>query len=143
MNTDKDTLEKHSAKLDMLEQDISSVRIKLIEHGVLLLNQGSHQMTCDDDRKKHEEMMVVMMKTQESMATTQEAMCDRQKASSEYDAKNAENLELISDLVHTAKTGKAALIWLAAVVGAMGTIAAGGAVVWLYMGNAALILSNL
>lgn len=50
---------------------------------------------------------------------SQEKICETLRRNEEYHERNAENLQVLSDLVTTSKTGKKSIPWIFSIIGAL------------------------
>lgn len=95
-----------------ITESLKPINERLNTHSEILEDIIKYKAECIEHRRREGDKMRIMMEAQEKI-------CETLKRNEEYHERNAENLQVLADLVTTSKTGKKSIPWVFAIVGAL------------------------
>ena len=101
-----------------INESLKPINTRLDSHSELLDEMIRFKCECTEHRRRFDDKLMIINENQKKIcATLQEAAV--------YHEKNADNLQVLTDFIITAKTGKKSIPWIVSSVGVITIIISG------------------
>ena len=101
-----------------INDSLKPIQKQLETHSAILEDFVKYKIECADHRRRFQDQLNMI-------AESQNKVCETLRRAEEYHQKNAENLQTLTDVIITAKTGKKSIPWIVSLIGIITVIISG------------------
>ena len=101
-----------------LDESLKPIHDKLNTHEVILEDYIKYKTECAEQHRRRDDKIDLIIETQKKF-------CEIQTKNQEFHEKNADNLQMLTDIVVTARTGRKSIPWVVTAFGLLTMIISG------------------